>query len=88
MVRDRIEKSDSLTLDDTVLREMYVERDTPCDRLVSDPARLLSFTADYAERTGEQIEPAELAHRLLTLRKLGEAKGGLPRLRRKYNGRN
>lgn len=88
MAPDRIEKSDPPTLNDTVLREMYVERNTPCDRLVSDPARLLSFVEDYAERTGQEVEPAELAHRLLALRKLGEAKGGLPRLRRKYNGRN
>jgi hypothetical protein len=74
--------------DDGVLREMYIEYDTPCDPLVSDPARLLSFAEDYAERTGQQVEPAQLSHRLLSLRKLGEAKGGLPRLRRAYDGRN
>lgn len=67
---------------------MYVEYDTPCDRLVSNPASLQSFARDYTDRTGQQIEPAEVSHRLLTLRKLGEAKGGLPKLRRKYNGRN
>jgi hypothetical protein len=67
---------------------MYVEYNAPCDGLVSDPARLSSFAEDYAQRTGQQVEPAQVSHRLLTLRKLGEAKGGLSRLRRKYNGRN
>ena len=76
------------TFDDIVLREMYREYSTPCDTLVSDQTQLLPFAADYAGRTGQPVEPSELAHRLLALRKLGEAKGGLPRLRRKYNGRN
>lgn len=67
---------------------MYVECNTPCDRLVSDPANLLSFTEQYTERTGQQVEAAQLSQHLLSLRKLGEAKGGLPKLRRKYNGRN
>jgi hypothetical protein len=88
MVRQDSQVSESPTFDDKVLRQMYIECDTPCDSLVSDPARLLSFVEDYAERTGQQVEPAQVSHRLLTLRKLGEAKGGLPKLRRKYNGRN
>jgi hypothetical protein len=88
MVRYGTEKSNPLMLDDGVLRKMYIEYDTPCDGLVSDPARLLSFAQDYAERAGQQVEPAQVSHRLLSLRKLGQAKGGLPRLRRKYNGRN
>jgi hypothetical protein len=88
MVRHGIEKSAPPVLDDSVLKEMYVEYDTPCDRLVSDPAKLVSFAQDYTERTGQHIEPAGVSHRLLSLRKLGEAKGGLPRIRRKYNGRN
>jgi len=79
--------SESPVFDDNVLKQMYVEFDVPCDGLVSDPAKLLSFADDYAERTGQQVEPAQLSHRLLTLRKVGEAKGGLPKLRRKYNGR-
>ncbi len=88
MVRQESQVSESPTFDDNVLKQMYVECDTPCDRLVSDPASLLSFAKDYAERTGQQVEPAQISHRLLTLRKLGEAKGGLPKLRRKYNGRD
>ena len=73
---------------DDVLKQMYVEADVPCDSLVSDPERLSAFARTYAERTDQEVELAQLAHRLLTLRKLGESKGGLPRLRRKYNGRN
>jgi hypothetical protein len=88
MVHYSRENDESPIFDDDTLRRMYVEGDVPCDTLVSDPARLLSFAEDYAERTGQQVEPAQVSHRLLTLRKLGEAKGGLPKLRRKCNGRN
>ena len=88
MVRQDSQVSESLVFDDNILKQMYVEFDVPCNRLVSDPARLLAFAEDYTERTGQQVEPAQVSHRLLTLRKLGEAKGGLPKLRRKYNGRN
>ncbi len=88
MVRQGSQVSELPVFDDNVLKQMYVEYDMPCDPLVSDPAKLLSFADDYAERTGQQVELAQVSHRLLTLRKLGEAKGGLPKLRRKYNGRN
>jgi hypothetical protein len=88
MVRRDVQAPEPGAFNDTVLREMYIEYDTACDRLVSDPARLLSFAEDYAERTDQQVEPGQVSHRLLTLRKLGEARGGLPRLRRGYRGRN
>jgi hypothetical protein len=88
MIRYDHENQESPVPDDDVLREMYVKNNLPCDRLVSDPERLLAFTKSYADRTGQEIDPADLAHRLLTLRKLGEAKGGLPRLRRTFSGRN
>ena len=88
MIREDIKRSDALDINDDVLREMYVEYNTPCDRLVSDPVSLQAFAEDYAHRTGQQVEAAQVSHRLLTLRKLGAAKGGLPRLRRVYNGRN
>lgn len=73
---------------DTIIREMYREYSIPCDTLVSDQERLLPFAQDYMQRTDHEVEPKHLAKRLLTLRKLGEDKGGLPRLRRRYNGRN
>ena len=72
---------------DDVLRRMYRQYDTPCDRLVSDPDRLQEFAADYCSRTGKQVAVADLSHRLLNLRRLGEDNGGLPRLRRGYGGR-
>jgi hypothetical protein len=67
---------------------MYTEYDIPCDRLVSNPSTLAAFAADYAQRTGHAVEQARIAHHMLNLRRLGEGKGGLPRLRRRYNGRN
>ncbi len=88
MIRRSREDRASPMFDDDVLRQMYVETDVPCDSLVSDPARLSAFAQAYAERTTQEVEPAQLARRLLALRKLGQAKDGLPRLRRKCNGRN
>jgi hypothetical protein len=88
MVRHDTEKIETSRLDDDILRQMYIEYNTPCDRLVSDPAVLQAFAEDYAQRTGQQVEAARVSHRLLTLRKLGQANGGLPGLRRTYNGRN
>jgi hypothetical protein len=88
MLRQNSRVPQSPVLDDNMLREMYVEYNTACDRLVSDPERLLSFTKDYSGRTGQQVEAVQVSQRLLTLRKLGAAKGGLPRLRRNYHGRN
>jgi hypothetical protein len=73
---------------DDVLKQMYVETNLPCDSLVSDPEKMSAFAQDYTQRTDQMVRPADLAHRLLTLRKQGQAKGGLPRFRRKYNGRN
>ena len=73
---------------DAILRQMYVEYAIPCDRLVSNPLLINNFTEDYVNRTGQLVEPAHLAHHLLNLRRRGEAKGGLTRLQRAYNGRN
>lgn len=74
--------------DNAILRQMYLEYDIPCDRLVSNPELLHRFTRDYANRAGNGAEAAQLAHHMLNLRRKGEAKGGLSRLRRTYNGRN
>lgn len=88
MIQHNPENPESPVPDDSVLRKMYVQHNVPCDRLVSDPERLFAFTQAYTDRMGQEIAPADLAHRLLTLRKLGEAKGGLPRLRRVSHDRN
>lgn len=77
-----------MTFEDSTLRQMYLEYSIPCDRLVSNPASLQAFVQDYAKRTGQSVDAAVLAHHLLNLRRKGEAKGGLSRLRRAYNGRN
>jgi len=74
--------------DDATIKEMYRNYSIPCDTLVSDQGQLFPFMEDYIRRTGHEVELAQLAKRLLTLRKLGQAKGGLPRLKRSYNGRN
>lgn len=88
MIRRDPQTQESPLPDDGVLREMYIKNNMPCDCLVSDPERLLAFTQAYTDRTGQEIEPSQLGQRLLNLRKLGEAKGGLPRLRRAYHERN
>ena len=72
---------------DDVLIGMYGEWDVPCDELVSNPDLLRTFTRDYQRRTGADVEARDVGRRLLTLRKRGEAKGGLPRLRRQFHGR-
>jgi len=73
---------------DEVIRKMYLEYAIPADRLVSDPDRLVEFTGDYNSRAGDDKVPKLLAHRILNLRRRGEDKGGLRRLRRRYFGRN
>ena len=86
MIHHDSANSDPPAFKDDVLKQMYAETNVPCDTLVSDPERLSAFAQDYTQRTAQEVEPAQLAHRLLTLRKLGESKGGLPRLRRKLVG--
>lgn len=71
----------------SVVIELYVADDVPCDRVVSDPTMLSSFTDRYNARTGQSLSPGEVGHDLLNLRRRGEAKGGLPRLRRAFDGR-
>ena len=73
--------------DDSVLVDMYVDRDTPCDRLVSNPQLLEDFAHEYRRRTGADVTASDVGHRMLNLRRLGQDKGGLPRLRRRYRGR-
>lgn len=85
---DRVHGDTNMIFDDKLLIGMYVEYNITCDRLVSNPAVLQRFSQDYSGRIGKDVEPANLSHHLLNLRRLGEKSGGLPRLRRNYNGRN
>jgi hypothetical protein len=75
-------------MNDTVIISMYRTANIPCDSIVSDPNVLSKFTQGYAQATGERMTDAEMGHHLLALRKRGEAKGGLPRIRRRYDGRH
>jgi hypothetical protein len=80
-------RSKIMKFDNATLIKMYLEYRVPCDRLVSNPRKLERFTKDYISRAKQPVEPADLAHKLLNLRRKGQAKGGLPRLKRNYNGR-
>jgi hypothetical protein len=73
--------------DDGVLIKLYEQKHIPADQLVCNPVLMQEFIADYTARTGQNVELPKLSIHLLNLRKRGEAKGGLPRLRRGYNGR-
>ena len=72
---------------DSAIVVVYVEFDVPCDRLVANQAKLLQFRDRYRQMTGHAPDLTELGEHLLNLRRRGEAKGGLPRLRRGYSGR-
>lgn len=75
---------------DSAIISTYRVFNTPADRIVTDP----QIDQDFVERVNKLLRPddvaslAEINRRLLNLRRLGEAKGGLPRLQRRYNGRN
>jgi hypothetical protein len=75
-------------LDSAIVAE-YGKFDVPADHLVADP----QLAADFRNAVNrhlpatDQVDQATLGKRLLNLRRRGEDKGGLPRIRRKYNGR-
>jgi hypothetical protein len=79
----------AFTLDEAILT-VYPDFDTPADQIVADPAvsqkladKVNSFLPGEAKAT-----LAEINKRVLNLRRRGEDKGGLPRLRRTHRGRN
>jgi len=74
---------------DRVIVETYVRFDTPADQIVADPDLAGQFGDAVNGRLPreDQVDLATLNKRLLNLRRRGEEKGGLPRLRRDYNGR-
>lgn len=77
-----------MIFDNKLLKQMYLEYNIPCDRLVSNPVILQGFTHDYSGRIRKEVDPANLSHYLLNLRRIGEDNGGLPKLRRRYFGRD
>jgi len=77
-----------MVFNNELLKHMYVEYDITCDELVSNPDTLKIFVQDYSGRIGKDVKPSKLSHHLLNLRRRGEDNGGLPRLRRRFFGRN
>ncbi len=67
--------------DREMLRSAYVDLGVPADKLITNPAILDQFTAEFNSRRHAAIPAERIAHELLALRKRG-GKGGLPRLRR------
>ena len=63
---------------DTTLRQLYLEFDTPADRVLSNPQLAEQFFTRVSDRMGTSLEREAVFKRLLTLRKTGN----LPRLRR------
>ena len=62
--------------------EQYAQFNLPADRIIADPATAARF-ADAVNSSlpqGHRFDIPALNQRLLTLRKRGEARGGLPRL--------
>lgn len=63
---------------DITLRQLYLEFDTPADRVLSNPQLAEQFFKRVSDRAGVVLEREAVFKRLLHLRK----KGVLPRLRR------
>jgi len=76
------------TLDSVIISE-YPLYGVPADQIVADP----ELNAEFRARVNRQlplelrVDTAAFNKRLLNLRRLGQAKGGLPRLEPGYNGR-
>lgn len=72
------------------LKTAYIDFDVPADQIVADPA----LSQEFCRRTNlllpEQSHIAsgpDFNRKLLNLRRRGEAKGGLPRIRSQFHGR-
>jgi hypothetical protein len=76
------------SLDSAIISE-YGKFNTPADQLVCDPQVSEAFRKAVNRRLppDAQVDLPALNKRVLNLRRRGEAKGGLPRLCREYNGR-
>jgi hypothetical protein len=74
---------------DEAIVSLYPEFDVPVDEILRDPAVTEEFVRQLTARMGlrQKLHIPTVNLRLLTLRKRGEANGGLPRLQRDYNGR-
>jgi hypothetical protein len=79
-----------LSLLDRAIVAAYEQFDTPADQIVTDPEIGQSFAQRVNDllAEGERYDLPVVNKRLLNLRRRGQEKGGLPRLRRDYDGRN
>jgi len=78
-----------MALLDQVIRAEYKRFDTPVDQIVSNPELAGEFTASVKAKlpADGEVDIATVNWRLMTLRKRGQDKGGLPRIRNAYKGR-
>ena len=74
---------------DSVIVTEYIPFDTPADQIAADPEVSTEFTNKVNSHLSAagRVDLVTVNKRLLTLRKRGEDKGGLPRLERRYYGR-
>lgn len=71
------------------IRSAFLELEISVDELLVDPKK----SAEFAERLilalpNEGLDVTAVLRELIRLRKVGEAKGGLPRRSRAFGGRN
>jgi len=69
---------------DETLKDKYVAFAVPADQLLCSPSELATF-CDLIRGTSEELSSLgneTIARRLLQLRKLGQPRGGLPRLKK------
>mgnify|MGYP001286575332 CR=1 FL=1 len=65
------------------IRKAYIEFDVPADRIVEDDAKARAFVRLVNTKLpdGVRLNVVSCNSRMLSLRKKGENKGGLPRIR-------
>jgi hypothetical protein len=74
---------------DSVIVSEYPQFNVPADQIVADPELSTKFLGKVNKQlpANQRVDVATFNKRLLNLRRRGEENGGLPRLRRDYNGR-
>ncbi len=78
---------------DEVIRDAYVkfheQFGAAADKIVASPDLSTRFADQVNARLSadEQMDVETVNRRIINLRRLGQAKGGLPRLERNYSGR-
>lgn len=72
---------------DAAIRAEYSAFGIGADKIVCNPQLLSDFTDIVNSHLATPATTATVADRLITLRKRGAEKGGLPRTQRKFNGR-